>query len=301
MELRQIRYFTKAAETLNFSEAARCLCVTQSTLSQQISSLEGELGVQLFDRSRHTMALTDVGRAFLPSAQRTLKEAASCMDRIHDVLKVQSGEINVGTTFTFSPLLKETILEFMKLFPGIKLNIFCKSMEDLLAMLKRQEIDIALSYKPEMPDDSIESHILFDNHLCVVMASGHPLAKAKSLRLRDLEEYALCLPAKGMQARNKYERIIAGRHDTPPDMKVEINDIYILLDLVRNSRMLTFLSQATVMNSPGVVSVPLDEPGCEMQGSFHIVKGSYMKHATRELVRILCQNRSFSMAMLKFL
>ena len=301
MELRQIRYFTKTAETLNFSEAARQLCVTQGTLSQQISSLEGELGVQLFERSKHAVSLTDVGKAFLPSAQRTLKEASSCMERIHDVLQVRSGEISVGTTFTFSPLLKETILEFMKLYPGIRLNIFCKSMEELLGMLKRQEIDIALSYRPENIDVSIESHVLFDNQLCVVMAENHPLVKEKSLRLRDIEAYPLCLPAKGMQARNKLDRIIHRRNDWNPNMKVEINDINILLDLVRNSSMLTFLSQATVIHSDRIASVALDEPHCEMQGSFHIVKDSYMKFATREFVKLLCQNRSFSMAMLKFL
>ena len=133
------------------------------------------------------------------------------------------------------------------------------------------------------------------------MAENHPLVKEKSLRLRDIEAYPLCLPAKGMQARNKLDRIIHGRNDWNPNMKVEINDINILLDLVRNSSMLTFLSQATVIHSDRIASVALDEPHCEMQGSFHIVKDSYMKFATREFVKLLCQNRSFSMAMLKFL
>ena len=301
MELRQIKYFAKVAETLNFSEAARQLNITQSTLSQQISSLEGELGVQLFQRSRHSVRLTDVGHAFLPSALRTLKEASSCIDRIHDVLEVRSGHVNIGTTFTFSPLLKDTVLEFLKLYPEIKLNIFCKPVEELMEMLKRQDIDIALSYKPQDIDESIESHILFDNHLSVVMSDAHPLAGTPALRFRDIEAYPLCLPAKGMQARSTLDRIFNETIDFEVNAKVEVNDIYILLDLVKNSRMLTFLSQATVMNMPGLVSVRLDEPRCDMQGSFHIVRGTYMKCATRAFIRLLSQNRSFSLSMLNFI
>ena len=66
MELRQLRYFVKAAETLNFSEAAKGLYITQSTLSQQIRQLETELDVQLFQRNSHEVTLTEAGAELLP-------------------------------------------------------------------------------------------------------------------------------------------------------------------------------------------------------------------------------------------
>ncbi|MDE7128161.1 MAG: LysR family transcriptional regulator, partial [Bacteroidales bacterium] len=75
MELRQLRYFVKAAGTLNFSEAAKSLYVTQSTLSQQIRQLENELGVQLFERNSHEVSLTDAGEELLPYAMKTLESA----------------------------------------------------------------------------------------------------------------------------------------------------------------------------------------------------------------------------------
>ncbi len=70
MELRQLRYFVKAAETLNFSEAAKGLYITQSTLSQQIRQLETELDVQLFQRNSHEVTLTEAGAELLPYAKR---------------------------------------------------------------------------------------------------------------------------------------------------------------------------------------------------------------------------------------
>ena len=66
MELRQLKYFVKVAGNLSFSEAAKNLCVTQSTLSQQIKQLEGELGTQLFIRTSHSVELTEAGKELLP-------------------------------------------------------------------------------------------------------------------------------------------------------------------------------------------------------------------------------------------
>ena len=72
MELRQLRYFVAVADTLNFSRAAESLYVSQSALSKQISELEQELGVALFDRDRRSVALTSAGQLLLPEAKDIL-------------------------------------------------------------------------------------------------------------------------------------------------------------------------------------------------------------------------------------
>lgn len=291
MELYQLRYFAKVAETLNFSEAARSLAVTQSTLSQQIKQLESELGVVLLERNSHRVELTDVGRAFLPSAHRTLREADSCLERIRDVQQLQTGVLNIGSTYTFSLLLKETTLSFLESYPGIKLNIFCDSMEVLMSRLQKQEIDVALSYKPTRKFDDIISNILFDNRLSVVVADTHPLAGKKNLRLIDLEKWRLALPATGMQARHTFERITRGT-DYRFNVSLEINEINALLSLVRGSRFVTLLSQATCANYPGVVSIPLTADDCEMEGAYSLLQGRYVKRATVAFLEILRRNNA---------
>ena len=65
MELRQLKYFKEACELQNFSEAARVLHISQSTLSQQIKQLEDELDVLLFDRIGKRIVPTEAGLAFL--------------------------------------------------------------------------------------------------------------------------------------------------------------------------------------------------------------------------------------------
>ena len=298
MELRQLRYFAKVAELSSFSEASRQLNITQSTLSQQIKQLEGELGAELLIRDSHHVGLTDIGEAFLPQVQRTLLEAATCLDRIRDVQQLGAGELNLGSTYSFLPLLKETVLQFMKTYPGVKLNICCHSMETLLNMLNEQRIDVALSYKPSFVDPGIESHILFDNRLAVVVADTHPLAQHDTVRLSDLEKFPFALPAKGLQARNTFDRIVEGL-DYRFQVRMEINEVNVLIDLVRASgRLVTVLSQAALTRLPGIKTLTLDQQGTEMEGSFHVRRNTYMKRSTKAFLKMLCETRSYGLALM---
>lgn len=297
MELRQLNYFVQLAEHLNYSQTSKILCITQSTLSQQIRKLEDELGVQLFVRNSHHVQLTDVGQNILPAAERVIHEANTCLDMIRDVQNLGTGELNIGTTLTFLPLLKETVLEFARLYPGVKLNIVCKSMEELMQKLEKEEIDVALTLSSIEQNERIESHTLFDNNLCIVVSDTHPLAHSKSLRLRDIEKFRLALPSKGMQAREVIDRITK---DMDLDLRIglEINEINILMDVVRGSRFVTLLSGATVHRQPGLVSIPIRQSNCSMKGCFHTRKDSYRNNATREFLKLLCRNKAFGMALM---
>ena len=95
MELRQLKYFVKTAETLNFSEAAKASFVTQSTLSQQIKQLEQELDTALFVRDSHSVVLTESGAQLLPYAKQTLQCAGACIDRVRDLKEMLSGSLNI--------------------------------------------------------------------------------------------------------------------------------------------------------------------------------------------------------------
>ena len=210
MELRQLKYFVNVAETNSFSEASRLLNITQSTLSQQIKQLENELGVMLFERSSHRVRLTDVGEAFLPEARHTLHAADMCIDRMNDIRGLKAGCLNIGSTFSFIPLLKDTVLLFMKEYPDIKLNIHCHDMETLMRMVKDRALDVALSYTPTSMSPEIESHILFDNQLAVVVSEHHPLAGAERVKCADLKRFPFVMPAKGLQARNAFDLLTRG-------------------------------------------------------------------------------------------
>lgn len=289
MELRQLRYFIKTAETLSFSVAARELCITQSTLSQQIKQLEGEFGAPLFIRDSHSVALTEAGKELVPFAIRTVSSADECRVRMLDLQKVLTGTLNIGVTYSFSPILTETIFTFMKNFPGVRLNVFYKPMAELMAMLRERQIDFVLAFKPSQPMPGIVSHTLFQNYLAAIVNSNHQLASKPKVTLDELAHHSLALPSRGLQARNTLEKILE-TYRCDLNIKIELNDPNILLEMVRQSRLVTILAEASVHKQAGVTAVPIDIPENEMTGCVHTLAETYHKKSMQEFVRLLSES-----------
>lgn len=288
MELRHLRYFAKAAETLNFSDAAKALNIAQSSLSQQIRQLEDELDVQLFIRNSHSIRLTEAGQVMLPFALRTIYEAQTCADRIHDLQKLLTGTLDIGVTHSFSPILTESVISFMKMYPGIKLNIVYKQMNELMELLVKRDIDFVLAFKPIDPMPEIESHILFQNTLSAVVARDHPLATLPKVTVLELQKYDLALPSKGLQARNAFDSIAS---DTDSfRIRIELNDVNTLLKLVRQTCLVTVLAEDSIYDVSDVRAIPIDDPGSQMTGCVHVLRDSYRKHAMQEFVRVLTES-----------
>ncbi len=296
MEFRQLRYFVKVAELRSFSEASKALFISQSTLSQQIKQLEEELGVELLVRDSRHVSMSDYGEQYLPYAKQVLKDVDTSTERMNDVRQLKIGTLNVGATYTFCPLLADTVRDYMKKYPGIKLKIYCRSMENLMEMLEHGQLDVALSYKPLQSYDDIDSHILFNSNLCVIAGKDNPVAKKERIRLAELENLPLVLPAKGLQARNAFDNLLYGQN-FKFDVRLEINDLSMLLDMVSRTNLVTLLSGATIHSNKNFVAISLDHPHSEMQGSFHLLKGTYCKNATKEFLKMLVENNSFLMAM----
>lgn len=288
MELRQLRYFAKAAETLNFSDAAKCLNIAQSSLSQQVKQLEDELGTQLFIRSSHSVSLTEAGEMMLPFALRTLHEAESCVDRIHDLQKLLTGTLNIGVTHSFSPILTESVISFMKMYPKIKLNIIYKQMNELMELLAKREIDFVLAFRPLQPMPDVESHILFQNALAAIVGKHHPLASKEKISIAELEKYELALPSKGLQARNAFDNIAPDYNSF--NIQIELNEVNTLLKLIRQTCLVTVLAEDSIYDIQDVKAVPIDVPDNEMTGCVHILKDTYRKHSMQEFIRILTES-----------
>ena len=299
MELRQLKYFVKVGKLQSYSLASKSLFITQSTISQQIRKLEEELGVELLTRDTRHVALSDYGKQFYPSAVRVLEEAKAGAERIMDVKNLQVGELSVGCTYSFSPMMMRTVLPFYRQYPHIKLNLTITTKEVLRQKLLNRELDLALTYKSPIGDEHIDSSLLFHSRLCLVGRIGELTGCRPTVSVEELSKFPLALPAKGLQARDTLESIIYAEH-VNLDIRLEINSVRVLLDIVENSPLVTTVSEEAIHHIQGFEAVPIDHPDARMDGCYHYLKGSYRKKSAGEFLRILTENNAFEKAMERF-
>lgn len=291
MELRQLKYFVKTAELLSFSKAAKALYITQSTLSQQIKQLEDELDMALFFRNNHKVTLTEAGETFLEGAKKTLAEADDNKAKIMDLAQGCRGVLNIGVTYSFGSILTESVLAFKKEYPDVILNICYKNVLELMELVSDGELDFALSFRSSEKNDNVESHILFDNKLSIIVREDHPLTRKELVRLADLEDYDLILPSLGLQARSTFDSIIAERN---LNLKVamEANEVNTILNILRRSNYVTVLSETVILEHNGLVTIDIDDAECNMEGCLHFCANRYRKRSTEEFIRLLSDTKA---------
>ena len=188
MELRHLRYFVTVAEELNFTRAAVTLQMSQPPLSQQISQLEAELGVQLFERGPRHVALTDAGEIVLAEARRVLagagelkRVAAGTADGLTS-RPLRLGSIPSG----FTELLPEIVPQFRSHYPSVTLLISSVDIYGQIWALRRGELDIGvLRVVDEVP--GIQTSPIEERQPFVAaIHEEHPLAATDPIRLGDL-------------------------------------------------------------------------------------------------------------------
>lgn len=286
MEIRQLRYFVTVAQTLNFSEAARRLYVTQGTLSQQIQQLEFDLGSQLFERSSRNVSLTEAGEELLPLALEVISASEACMTRMNDLRSALAGTLRIGSTSTFKGIISDSVRTFIKEHGGVDLNIQFATELELMEMLQKKEIDMAIAYRPVTTYEDIESEVLFSTSLHILMREGHPLSDRSGLTLDMLKDYGIIIPGKGLQARQSFDRFI-GIDTRKLDIKVEINDPEVAMDIVHGSSLLAISTPLPAVDRSGIVAVPLEDGRYKMSCCVHRLRNGYRKRSAELFLDIL--------------
>jgi DNA-binding transcriptional LysR family regulator len=194
MELRHLRYFVAVAEWKGFSHAARRLYVSQSAVSEQISDLERELGVQLLLRNRRQVTLTDTGQVFLEEAKKVLAAANHAVESAQRSIRGQVGILRIGFfTNGIGAFFSSLIREFRESHPDVKLSLYEMSARLQMEALVDNEIDIAFTRELDPQFATVlASELLFEEPLVAVLPRDHPLAGG-SLKLSDLasEQFVL--------------------------------------------------------------------------------------------------------------
>ncbi|MGO4330863.1 LysR family transcriptional regulator [Cupriavidus sp. 2TAF22] len=152
MDLRQLRYFVTVAEELHFGRAARRLAMTQPPLSQQIQALEEEIGVQLFLRTRRSVALTPAGQQWLPEVRRVLADAAALPGLAQRLARGEAGTLSLAFVSTADyGILPDLLRRFRARHPNVQLQLREATSDIQLEALMEGAIDAGLVIRPQLP------------------------------------------------------------------------------------------------------------------------------------------------------
>ena len=186
MTITQLQYVLAVAEHKNFTLAAEKCFVTQPTLSMQIQKVEEELKIQIFDRTKKPIQLTDIGQKIVNQAKNIVNEA----DRMKDIVEQQKGfiggEFRLGIIPTIMPTLLPMFLNtFIKKFPKVKLIIEELNTDEIIVKLKNGNLDAAIAATP-LSEEKLKEIVLYYEPFVAYIPEKHRISDKKEIEVSDL-------------------------------------------------------------------------------------------------------------------
>ncbi len=197
VSLKQLKYFDAVARTGHFGKAAERCSVTQPALSMQVQELEKYLGIQLLERGRNGVMLTEGGKEIAQRAARVLADVRDIVDLARRQGDVLSGPLRLGVIPSVAPYILPQLLPMIRdQFPELDLHIRESQTQTLVGELADGQLDLLLLALPiEHPD--IETVRLFDDRFLLAMATSHRLSNRVKATPDLLENDRLLLLEEG--------------------------------------------------------------------------------------------------------
>src|SRR6266550_2374893 len=186
MQIESLKVFCDLAETESFTKAAQINQVTQSAVSQQISSLERQFKSLLIERSKKKFRLTREGQVLYEHSKQVIATYEALNSKLQEIKDIISGTIRVATIYSIGlhdlpPYLKK----FLKSYPTVNVNIAYRRSDQVYDDVLGNMVDIGLVAYPAR-DPKLETVPLHKDHLVLICHPQHPLARGKTVELAQL-------------------------------------------------------------------------------------------------------------------
>ncbi|GKV56082.1 LysR family transcriptional regulator [Sporosarcina sp. NCCP-2222] len=288
MELRQLEYFIAVCEELHFTRAAEKLGLTQPSLSQQISLLEHEVGIKLFDRIGRRIAITESGSILLEHAYRVFHELSQAKAAIGELHGLERGALKVGALLTVvNTLLPQVLIDFHQLYPKIEIAVSGMRVDEIKKSILHNAIDIGIVYLPfEHPE--IETISLRKEELVLAMSVHHPLAGQPIVPLHVLKDTAAILLPETYFIR-RYLNELCRQEGFLPVPAIELTTLESILLMVQREMGVTVLAKSYLHSlCHGDLSIAkIDHPTMEMEIGIAYRRNKHLCSASREFIKML--------------
>jgi DNA-binding transcriptional LysR family regulator len=194
MELRHLRYFVAVAEQLHFRHAAELVHIAQPALSHQIRQLEEEIGVTLFERSRHKVSLTPAGKALFETAQGILKKAKEAVAEARKAENGEAGTIRIGFVSTAAIIvLPDAIKKLQKEVPAAEIEMRELAPGEQIDGLYREHLDIGFLHA-KLTEHILDTMVVAREKLIVAVPESCKAARKKCIDLKELASWTAIMP-----------------------------------------------------------------------------------------------------------
>lgn len=186
MTIQQLEYIIAVDKFRHFGQAAEACFVTQPTLSAQVSKLERELDVILFDRSKMPVIPTETGEILVAQAKRVVMESKAIFETISQLRGDIGGVLKLGIIPTLAPyLLPLFIKSFIEKYPNVRLQVQEMVTEDILKNLKNDELDLGIVVTP-LSESGIEEKPIFYEKFYAYLSKNHRLLKKAQVTIPEI-------------------------------------------------------------------------------------------------------------------
>ncbi|MDU2924906.1 LysR family transcriptional regulator [Bradyrhizobium sp.] len=287
MELRTLRAFVEVVRQGGFSQAAKVVFATQSTVSKAVKQLEDELGLPLLDRLGHKSRMTAAGEIVYRRAIRLLAERDDLQAELEELKGLKRGVLRlglppIGSSTLFAPLFAL----YRQLYPDIEIRLVEHGSDRLSELLAAGEIDFAGLLPPIA--DEFAAQVVRPEPLMALVSVDHPLAQRDAVTLADLRETPFVLFEAGF-ALNRIIREACRRNGFEPVVAARSTQIDFIAELAGAGLGIAFLPRmiATQRTQVPISLVLLDEPGTEWTLSMAWRRGAYLSPAAAAWLRLV--------------
>jgi molybdate transport repressor ModE-like protein len=193
LDVKRLRILREVAAHGSFSAAAESLYLSQSAVSQQIATLEREVGMKLLERTRSGTKPTDAGRVLVDHADAAIARLEEAERELAAIADLEGGEVRIASFPSASAtLLTMAVSDFVERHPKVRLSVTEAEPEESMPRLRAGEIDLALTFDypavPESDERDLERTLLLTESMHVALPMHHPLADQPKVRMADLSE-----------------------------------------------------------------------------------------------------------------
>jgi len=275
LDAHQLNVFLKASETLNFTQAAKRLNLTQPSVSQHIQSLENHFNMKLFLRTGKGLQLTEAGMALVPLAREMINHSIRINESMASLQGEVFGNLQVGCSTTPGKyILPKLLAKFHHRYPRVKVSCNVTPQLKAMEMLHAGEIHFALAGVARTSVHGIELHKFFCDQVLLIAPQEHPWAQRRAIPVSDLGKGKFIL-------REESSGTYQTTKDTLRENGVRIEDLPALMTLgnseaialaVKEGLGVGFVSQSVVAGIGRTGLAVIDIEGVEIQRDIYIAR-----------------------------